>query len=233
MTSYQLTVVLFLCPFFTIYGDILNGFAQKKMFLESRIKLHKNTLSEASTPRRIKQLTKELKSMQKDYDLVSRKSMETNQLLKEVKEIDPDLYKQVSKVTNADGTLTQVVVQYVSRVDDEYSNYVDNHFKADAYTSVRPNKDDNNVCESRFGTNTNTIGYGCNARKALGHEFAHVLYIVPNLSAYFEYWKASDNFCNGHHIEDPSFDFLEKTENEFFQKHHEYTSRLKQELSAK
>ena len=224
MTRYLLTVTVFLCPFLTIQADILNGFSQEKMFLESRINYCQKQLNEISDKKQVKQLTRELEKMQKNYELVLRKFTETEQLLTVVEKIDPELFARVSGVTNSEGTLTQVVVQYVSRVDDEYSLYANGHYKADAYTSVRPSKGSNNVCESRFGTNTITItiGYGCDARKALGHEFAHVLYIVPNLSTYMEYWERSEDFCSGHHIDDPSFEFLEKIEGEFFQKHHDY-----------
>ena len=235
MNCYLLTVALFLCPFLTANADILNGFAQKKMLLENKIKHYQNLIQEASDIKQIKQLTKELKKMKKHHALVSRKFSETADLLTEVQEIDPELYQKVSGITNAEGTLTQVVVQYVSRVDDEYTMYVNGHYKADAYTSVRSCRENENICESRFGTNTITItvGYGCDEKKALGHEFAHVLYIVPNLSSYMDYWKRSEDFCSGHHIDDPSFDFLEKTEEDFFQKHHKFMKSINKNGSNK
>ena len=235
MDRYLLIVALYLCPFLTVNAEILNGFYQKKMLLENKINHCEDQLNQTSDTKRVKQLKKELKKMHKNYAIVSRKFSETEQLLSAVKEIDPELYKRVSEITNAEGTLTQVVVQYVSRVDDEYTIYVNSHYKADAYTSVRSNKDNSNICESRFGTNTITItiGYGCDARKALGHEFAHVLYIVPNLASYMEYWNRSEDFCSGHHIDDPSFNFLEKIEGAFFQKHHEYMRRGEKNESDK
>ena len=235
MKRYLFIATLFLCPFLTSNAEIINGFSQKKMLLENKINHHKELLHKTSDSKRIKQLTKELKRMQKNYELVSRKYFETDELLFTVKEIDPELYEQVSKVTNAEGTLTHVVVQYVSRVDDEYTMYVNNHFKANAYTSVGQSKENEHVCTSHSGTNTITItiGYGGDARKALGHEFAHVLYIVPNLNEYMNYWSRSNDFCSGHSIDDPSFDYLEKIESDFFKKHHEYMKREKVKKSSK
>lgn len=86
--------------------------------------------------------------------------------------IAPELFGEVSKVTNAQGTLAQVVVQFVSRVDEKYTRYVNNHYKADAHTSVSQSSESEHVCYSLYGTNTITItiGYGCDEMKALGHE---------------------------------------------------------------
>ncbi len=235
MKRYALTITLFLCPLLTVQADILNGFMQKKLILENKINYHETLLNQEKDPKNYKRITKDLKQMGRQYEAISQKYKETEKLLTTILIVDPELYTLVSNITNAEGTLTHVYVRYVSRTSKEFTYYTDEHFKAYAYTSVGQSKENKNVCTSHSGTNTITItiGYGVDARKALGHEFAHVLYIVPHLNEYINYWSRSNDFCSGHSIDDPSFDFLEKIESDFFKKHHEYMKREKVKKSSK
>ena len=149
--------------------------------------------------------------------------------------IDPELFAEVSKVTNAEGTLTHVYVRYVSRTSREFTQLADNHFVAKGYTSMRQSDNNKNVCCSRYGTNTIsiTIAYGCDEKIALCHEFAHVLYVVPNLSGYMEYWNSSNHFNNGHNIADPSYFIQESVERSFLSRYDDYLNKAKSKGSSK
>ncbi len=154
---------------------------------------------------------------------------ETDQLLIITKLIDPELYEDVSQVTNSEGSMTHVYVRYVNRTAKEFTFYIDNHFKANAYTSVRQAADNKNVCESLYETNliTVSIGKGCDEKLALGHEFAHVLYIVPNLSEYTEFLNnnnchVNNKFCVGHSPFDPGYVFINAVEDQFKARYKKY-----------
>jgi hypothetical protein len=235
MNYYVLIIALFLCPFYTAHASIENGFLREKLILEKKIKHNKTLLLKENDTKTSRQIERNNKQLQKKYALVYKKFAQTQELLSSLEFIDPELYAQVSKVTNAEGTLTHVYVRYVSRVSEEYTSLANNHFKAAAYTSVRQSKDNENVCSSLNGTNTITItiGYGCDEKRALGHEFAHVLYVVPNLSTYTDYWNRSNDFCSGHSISDPSYTFLEYIEHNFEIRYNEYLKNMKNKDSSK
>ena len=235
MKRYTLIFALFLCPFFPANSSVINGFSQEKLILEKRISNNKALLDKEIDTKTSRQIERNLKQLQKKYEIVYKKFSETQQLLSTLEFIDPELYARVSEVTNAEGTLTQVYVRYVSRTSKEYTYFTKDHFKADAYTSVRQSKDSEHVCSSLSGTNTITItiGYGCDEKRALGHEFAHVLYIVPNLRKYLDYWIRNDDFCSGHSLSDPSYTFLNSIEHNFKIRYNEYLKGMKNKGSSK
>lgn len=229
MNCYVLITALFLCPFFTSHASIENGFLREKLILENKINDNIALLNKETDLKTSRHIERNIKQLQKKYETINKNFTKTQELLSSLEFIDPELYANVSKVTNAEGSLTHVYVKYVSRVSEEYTSLAIDHFKADAYTSVRQSKNSDDVCSSRYGTNTIaiTIGYGCDEKRALGHEFAHVLYIVPNLSAYLDYWNRSNDFCSGHSSSDPSYAFLESVEHNFEIRYNQYLKGVK------
>lgn len=203
--------------------------------MEIEIRKGVELLSKDNTDKDVRQIEKKLKQLQKKYALVSKKYSETEQLISSIEFIDPDLYAKVSKVANTEGTLTNVYVRYVSRTSKEFIYFTKNYFTAKAYTSARQSENNKNVCTSLYGTNTITvtIGYGCNEKIALAHEFAHVLYIVPNLSTYSNFLHRTNNYCQGHNLSDPSHTFLETVEDSFAIKYKKYLKNIKNTDSFK
>ena len=233
MKKYDFIIAILLCHFLSGHASIVNGFLQEKFRLQREIKNAVELLKEDNTVKATKQIERKLKQLRKKYAIVLTKYAETEQLLSAIESIDPDLYEEVSKVTNADGTLTHVYVKYVDRNSEEFTDLTENHFKAFAYTCVSQSPTDKNVCTSCFGTNTInvTIGKGVNEKLKLAHEFGHVLYMVPNLSDYFEflnkYNKNLKKFRSGHSPFDPSYSFVASTENNFRSKLNEYLESIK------
>ena len=233
MKNYALTIALLLCHYISVHAAIVNGFFQEKSLLEIEIRNRVELLSKDNTDKAIRQIEKKLKQLRKKYALVLKKYSKTEQLISAIEFIDPDLFARVSIVANAEGTLTNVYVRYVSCTSKEFIYFTKNYFTAKAYTSVRQSENNKNVCASLYGTNTITvtIGYGCNEIIALGHEFAHVLYVVPNLNMYSKFLYRTNNYCQGHSLSDPSYTFLEAVEDSFTTKYIEYLKNIKKRKS--
>lgn len=229
MNCYVLTAALFLCSLFPVRADILNGFSSKKIILERSINQYKDSINLANNTKHLRKLEKKVRQLRKEHDVIQRKYTETEELLIVLKQIDPELYASTSKVNDANGTLTQVFVRVVWLRDNEAKYFARDHFNAKAYTSLRPTKGNEHVCSSLHGNNsiTITIIQGLSAIRALGHEFAHVLYIVPNLKEYMNYWKKSADFCSGHGIDDPSYAFMKVIEQRFFLRYKEFVKERK------
>lgn len=227
MIRYVLTTALSLCLIFTAQADIINGYYYDLLKLEKKINRATASLEEATDIKERKKLEKALKRLNKEMDAMRVRHAETEELINEVWKIDSALCALVSGVTNAEGSLTHVYIKVVSRTSEEYLSLARKHYVACAYTSVGQAKDNPQVCTSRAGTNTVTITvcYGSNALKALGHEFAHVLYIVPNLEAYIHFWQHDDDFHNGHSNDDPSYFALNETESSYLKHYMAYVSR--------
>ena len=234
MKKYALAVMILLCPFLYAQANIINGFLQEKFKLEKEIRKMVELLNDKSTEKAEKQIEKQLKHLRKEYELVSKEYAQTAELLETFEYIDPELFARVSKVTNAEGTLTHVYVRYVNRSSEEFTYFTNKYFIGKAYTSVRQSLDNQHVCTSFYGANTITItiGIGCDEKYALGHEFAHVLYIVPNLNAYTYFMKYQNKKVlnapsHGHGSNDPSFAFVKSVEDSFESKYNNYLSKTK------
>jgi len=237
MKTYAVIMLIVLCPFFPVQADIINAYVIEKQKLEKKIQSSLVLQETAGTDKSTKQIEKGLKRLQKEYEIVARKYTDTENLIATIRQIDPELYETVSKVTNAEGTLTHVYVRCAYRTDEELIYFINKHFNAMAYTSVRPSDTNENVCYSQFGINTIMITVKkCHDEIiALAHEFAHVLYVVPNLKNYAafirkESYKYENNrFGPGHKEFDPSRDFVKSLEKRFKDKYLKYVNNFKGE----
>lgn len=233
MKKYVFIIALLQCHFPSVQASIINGFLQEKLILEKKIKNVVELLNEDNTDKATRQIEKKLKKLRKEYAKVITKYSDTEQLLVSIEFIDPDLYELVSNVTNADGTLTHVYVRYVNRLSDEFTYFTDNYFWAKAYTSGRQSEINSNVCTSLYGTNTITVtvGIGCDEKMVLCHEFAHVLFVVPNINEYSVFLKSQNKFIKnyfsrGHSPLDPSATLSESVENSFSAKYKAYLKKV-------
>jgi hypothetical protein len=237
MKNYALAVMTLLCSVFTVQANIINGFSQEKQQLKKEINKAVDLLNATSSEKNKKQIEKQLKRLRKEFEIVSKKYAKTDELLSAFQFIDPELFAKVSKVTNAEGTLTHVYVRYVNRSSEEFTYFTRNHYPAKAYTSVNQSPDNQNVCTSFYGTNsiTITVGIGCDEKLVLGHEFAHVLYIVPNLREYTYFMKFQNKKVNtashGHSPNDPSYAFLKSVEDSFASKYSKYKEKNEDQLN--
>ncbi len=225
-------MLILLCSTISLQAAVLNGFSQEKQKLEKEIRRTVDLLNNDPLKKTKKQLEKKLRQMRKRYEVVLRNHSRTAELLNTFEFIDPSLYSQVSKVTNAEGTLTHVYVRYVDKSSEEFSYFTREHFNAKAYTSVSPATNHPNVCNSLYGANTITvtIGIGGDEFVALAHEFGHVLYIVPNLKEYVYFMKYRNKKTNvtaqhGHSWNDSSSAFLNSIENNFADRYEYYLSK--------
>ena len=237
MKKYALAVMILLCSILSVNAAVINGFSQKKQQLKKEINKAVELLNATSSEKTKKQIEKQLKRLRKESEIISTKYTQTAELLSTFEFIDPELFAKVSQVTNAEGTLTHVYVRYVNRSSEEFTYYTRNHFPAKAYTCVKQSPDNQNVCASFYGTNTITItiGIGCDEKLVLGHEFAHVLYIVPNLSEYTYFMKYQNKKVNttshGHNPNDPSFAFLKAVEDRFATRYNDYKMKYEEPLN--
>jgi len=232
MKNYALAILILLCASLSLNAAIVNGFLQEKQKLEKEIRITVDVLNSDPLQKTKKQLEKKLRQMRKRYEEVSVNHARTAELLTIFQFIDPQFYSEVSKVTNAEGTLTHVYVRYVDKSSDEFTYFSREHFNAKAYTSVSPMVNHPNVCTSLYGTNTITvtIGIGCDEMLALAHEFAHVLYIVPNLKEYTYFMKYQNKTTNplaqhGHSWNDSSAAFLKSIEDSFTARYENYLGK--------
>lgn len=234
MKKYALAILILFCSSLGLQSAIVNGFSQEKQRLEKEIRRTVDLLNNDPLQKTKKELEKKLRQMRKRYEEVSVNYARTALLLTSFEFIDPQLYSQVSKVTNAEGTLTHVYVRYVDKSSDEFTYFTREHFNAKAYTSVSPSQENSKVCASLNGTNTITItiGMGCDEIMALAHEFAHVLYIVPNLHEYVYFMKYRNKKTNttaphGHSWNDPGSAFIKSIEHSFTARYENYIRRTK------
>jgi len=234
MKNYALAILILFCSSLSSQAEIVNGFLQEKQKLEKEIRITVDVLNSDPLQKTKKQLEKKLRQMRKRYEEVLVNYARTAELLTTFQFIDPQFYSEVSKVTNAEGTLTHVYVRYVDKSSDEFTYFSREHFNAKAYTSVSPSVNHPDICTSLYGTNTITvtIGIGCDELIALAHEFAHVLYIVPNLKEYAYFMKYRNNKINltaqhGHSWNDTSSTFIKSIENSFTARYENYLGKTK------
>src|SRR5210317_1750054 len=117
MKTYAVIMLIILCPFFPVQADIINAYVIEKQKLEKKMQSSLVLQEAAETDKSRKQIEKDLKRLQKAYETVVRKYSDTEELISIVREIDPELCKAISKVVNAEGTLTHVYVRCAYRTD--------------------------------------------------------------------------------------------------------------------
>lgn len=227
MNKYVLIIEIILCLNFSIQASINNGFLKEKLRLEKAIEQCESQLDKIQDKKSQKQLKRKLNKLNKNYELVCLSYRETNNLLKEFRSIDPELYALVSKVVDAEGTLTNIYVKLMKRNSGKFAYYANNGFSLVGYTNIGYWKQNPNVHASEYGVYTVSVIIGNSYDKlaALAHEFAHVLYQVKNLKAYIDFFKKEYNqhqiskFGFGHDPTDPGHGFVKTIENDFRQKY--------------
>ncbi|GEM_PF-3478295 len=233
MKSYTISLIVLLCFYQPVSAKIINGFLHEKVKLEREINDLLKISNSILEKNELRRYDRKLKLLGKKYETISQKFEETNQLLLEFYRIDPKLYDRVSKVTDAEGTVNHVYVSLVDVQDKEYKYLSSSHFKASAYTTVGQWERNPNACKSKYGAYSVSIVIrkGCNVNFALAHEFAHVLYIVPNLSEYADFYvnnhsQIINKHNKGHSPYDPGLAFTDKIEDSFRGNYQDYLNEM-------
>jgi hypothetical protein len=231
--KYTIALIVLLCCHLSASSNIINGYLREKLIFEKEIKKSAELLKEVIKHKDSIQIEKKLKKLRREYASICLKYLETEKLISEISIIDPVLYDTVSKVTNAEGTLTHVYVRYTNPNSKEIKYLTEQQFKASGYTCVLQDKNNEHVCSSFFGTNTISIVIckGCDEKLVLAHEFGHVLYIVPNLKEYIDFSENPNGFISakshtGHSSFDPSNPMVNSVEKRFKNKYRGYLERL-------
>lgn len=242
MKTYALILVLLLCPFLSSHADIYNGYTKEKAHLKKGLKALETQLITSMDEKSAKQLNRKLKKLRKHYEAVRINYEATENLLAEIKRIDPTLYHEVSTVVNAEGSLTHVFVKIMARSTDKFMTHASLDYSLTGYTNIGHWDQNPNVHASEYGVYTVSVVIGNTPDKltAMAHEFGHVLYQVKNLKSYITYYKDEYNqnsiskFGLGHDPIDPGHAFIKSIENEFRSKYRKYLkpSRSNQELLA-
>jgi hypothetical protein len=246
MIHYALILMIVLCPFLSAYGNIFNGFTNEKDKLKKQLDALEVQIEKSSDSKEIKKLTKKLSKIHKQYEMTLSNYEATEDLLAALNLIDPNLYKDVDGVVDAEGSLTHVYVKVMARNSGKFADHASMGYSLAGYTNLGHWEANPNVYASEYGVYTVSVVIGNTTDKlsALAHEFGHVLYQVQNLKSYTEYYNQQYDLNNvskfglGHHPMDPGNAFVKSIESGFIRKIKEYhkiseTATTTSELIAK
>lgn len=107
----------------------------------------------------------------------------TEKLLLQFNSISPDLYYEISALTNARGVPVDVYVKLVPQDGTRLQSW------GTTYLARTPH--DRDATSSEYGENTVSVKVWLvsDALRVLAHELGHVKYMVPNLSEYMVYYS--------------------------------------------
>jgi hypothetical protein len=234
MKNLVIALIIVLSAQFSAKSNIINGYLRDVQLLELEIRKATTLLNKATRKKDSVHIAKDLRKLKKEYEKINIKFTETEELIRDIQIIDPQLYEKVSNLTNAEGTLTHVYVRYTNRTSGEIRYLFEGQFKAFGYTSVIQDKKNENVCTSYFGANTINVIVckGSDEKFVLAHEFGHVLFIVPNLKEYILFSQDRNNSLDpvthtGHNAYDPSNETVKSVEDSFSGKYKDYRAQEK------
>jgi hypothetical protein len=208
MRSILSLILIFIaqCPF--VYAEIKNGYSNKLEKVRKAITNYRLLVDEydpdKSQLRNAQKQLKELRETEKCWQLYFIK---TEQLISELQDEFPALFHEIDTIKNADGIVTDIYVSVVEQWSLCQGAYATTNFKCC--------KENPNSCLSEFGPNTVSIIIDERRNtmtRSFIHELGHVLYLVPNLKSYLDYYHENytDFFIKkhgnriGHKSNDPS-----------------------------
>jgi len=200
MKTYCIYFALFVL-FNPLYAEIKNGYAAGISTAHTSLDVFSSLLKESGwTPHRRRVMEAKRLALVKYityHDL-------TENLLKQLETIAPDLYKEIDTIRNRNGKITDVYVRFIP--EEEAS------MPAWGITGIAHTPGDENTYLSEYGERSVSVKV-CAVSQALlvlAHEFGHVKYIVPNLASYRVYHIARYPPCSiqsnhiGHDTDDKS-----------------------------
>ena len=146
----------------------------------------------------------------------------TQQLLTQFRFISPELYAAVDSIRSLTGEAVIVYVKFVPTTSMRH--------QAQGTTNIAQCEVNEHTYWSEFGPNTVSVKIASliKAMHLLAHEFGHVLYQVPNLARYIEFYEETyltESFKSnyiGHNDNDPSGRTALKCERQFKQDYLSY-----------
>lgn len=201
MKNYLLVGMMLVLILHNLFAAIKNGYEKDLPKLRISIEGLKTVLSQnkrltAAETRRIKLKIKAFADQLSYYEV-------TEQLLQRFRAIAPELYQEIDTLKDRNGNAVDVYVKFLPK--DEAG------FESTGIMSFSQSEHDPNSCVSEYGTSTASVKVWIvnTSLAVLAHEFGHLKYIIPNLSAYVDFYRKmygglprSDSF--GHSAGDPS-----------------------------
>lgn len=220
MRKLFIPVLLVLCciPVKQVEAEIINGYAQElktaRLVLQNMDKVTHDKLDKEDASKYEKFIRDTRDKIRTIEDLY----IKTEVLITSLRMIDPELYARLDQIRDAEGNLTDV---YVHAIDALASGFK-------GYTNLDQKQSNPHVYTSEYGDHSVSVSVVFsntrNSLKTLVHELGHVLYQVPNLAAYMEYYKQTylnlnyRGFRLGHHFTDPSHQMVRATMQRFMLK---------------
>lgn len=194
-------LLLWLFAIEALHARLLNGYggqiASNKQSLEN---LRMMLLgSDSLSPDQRRQLKSKIAAL---VDFISLYEI-TEEAIDQLRTVSPKIFLASDAVRDKRGRRTDIYVKLVhkerSRLPLEGANFLWQH------------ANDKDLSVSEFGNRTASIEVwiNCNAVLLLSHELGHVIYIVPNLATYVDFYKSAyarvgDITYVGHKYQDPS-----------------------------
>ncbi len=197
----------------------LNDF--KEVLAESRSR--NNKTGEKLTNNQKRKLKSEIDSLEcfiRYYEL-------SEKLLAQFRVISPELYNEIDSIKDKNGISTDVYIKFVST---ELLSLGQN-----ALTIMCQKGHSKSSCFSEYGKHTVSVivAAGIKALWLLAHEFGHIMYQVPHLAEYNEYYIRSymqksfrSNFI-GHNDKDMSGEIAINFGRRYFQDYKKYRKSIK------
>lgn len=213
MKAYCICVALIIFGFNFSNAEIRNGYARQMNAAKASLEVCKSLLLEdvILAPGKRKTIQSRINNL---VEYVAYYEL-TERLLKQLKEIAPDLYNEIDNIRDANGQVTDVYVMFIPEKEATVEAW--------GITGIAQVAHDANTYCSEFGERTVSVKVWdvSQALLVLSHEFGHVRYIVPNLAFYKSYhvkhYRPNATISNhiGHNNDDPSGKYAHAFEKKF------------------
>lgn len=226
MKRYLLIAALLMLILNNLFGEVKNGYEKDvfglKVSLQSlRDILFNNQHLSAAEKRNIKARIESTINYLACYEI-------TDRLLKQFREISPDLYNEMDTLKDFKGRIIDVYVKFITKKDVPFQSLGTASFNQDV--------DDLNSCNSEYGAGSVSVRILMMNKglSILSHEFGHLKYMVPNLKSYAKFYQRKYDSgpldpMLGHHPGDPSGKVAAMFERRFRKSYFRY---LKQDLDV-
>ncbi len=162
--------------------------------------------------------------VQKKHDKYVKMYILTQNYLASFKTISPIIYNSIDSIQDKNGNITDVYVMIIEENSFQEEGIV-------AVTNLDQCNDNIHTYHSDYGHRSVSLIIERNSQRKIlelmAHEFGHVLYQVPNLASYIEYFNKTYDDTNqerGHFKEDPSHHSVKKTLDRYWQSYINYQS---------
>ena len=194
-------LLLWLFAIEVLHARILNGYgaqlADNKHCLENlRLLLMGNDSLSSDQRRRLKSKVADLIDFVSLYEI-------TEETIRQLKIVSPGIFGLGDSLRDKQGRATDIYIKLVHKDRSRIPLPGANFLWQNAY--------DEDLSVSEFGAQSASIEVwiDCNALMFLSHELGHVIYIVPNLARYVDFYnyaysRMTDISYVGHKHEDPS-----------------------------